>query len=165
MKTPNSAEKAALMLAQGKAGTCGFLLSPEGKTTFMGFGIKAPIRKLRLEVNGELFTEATNPFNLVMRRGKEGRPPWAVLADGEWKTLSISNNTSATLCCLALIDLPPATSRTENSRLPLALKAYFGPDFGGIVVLQDDYDFCNLILAECRTLSSDIRLKEKREDV
>ena len=154
MATPLSAERAALSLAQGKAGTLGLLLAPSGKTEFLGFGYKSPVQALRLTVNGKTFSETTNPFNLIMRRGKPSRPSWAVLADADWNTLCASDNTNATISCIALIEPPSAKQglADDGRKLPLAIKAHFAPNCGGVVVLYDDYDFCNLIAAECASM-------------
>lgn len=150
MKNLN-AETAALMLARGKAGMCSILATPDNRAEFLGFGIRRPLRLLRLVINGEVFTEQSIPWNLIMRTSKPGRPSWAVLADSDWNTLSVSTNSDASITCLALIEPDPSSknqSKDGNSSIPLGLKARFDSACSAVFVCYQDLNFAELVAAE-----------------
>ena len=148
-----TAENATLALARGKAGTCGLIKTEDGYE-FIGFGVRRPVLMLRLQIDGQIFTEATAPFHLIMRRGKPDRPAWGVLCDQEWKTLAVSDDTNRAIDCIALISpLSPSNQATRDGiAIPIALKARFTPTMSAVVVIANDLDFANLILDESKTL-------------
>lgn len=151
-----NAERAALALARGKAGTCGIIKKADGSLEFLGFGLRRPVQTLRLSVKGEVFTEKTCPFNLIMRRGAPDREAWAVLADEDWNTLLVSNNTDTPLLCIALIELEPERLlQNEHCDSPpslLAIKAHFDATQAGLLVIHDDFDFNNFLRAEVNSM-------------
>lgn len=149
--TKQTIERAALNLATGTPGMCGFLPTPEGTVEYIGFNMRRPVRMLRLTVNDKTFTENNLPFYFIMQKGKPDRQAWAVLGDLDWQQLYSSQNSDARVSCLALVEPPSmlAEPQKEKTKIPVAVKALFHGEYGGVVVVRDDYDFCNLILAEC----------------
>lgn len=154
MKKPSTGEQAALAVIRGKGGSCGLIQESSGPLEFIGFGIRRPFTFLRVALNDRIFDEKNFPFQLLMRKGNITREPWAMLVDLEWRRLSLSGETDLTIQCWALIEphgYETAPQGTEPS-IPIGLKAYFKGETGAVIILQDDIDFCKMILAEAESL-------------
>ena len=145
-------DRALSTLSQGKPGTCAILSTESGQPDFLGFGIRGAVIWLDAWVDGSHFTQAHFPFNLVMRKKKDEKTAWAVLADKDFHFLSASDDTQHSIRCRALII--PRDSVDTKSDPPLCLLARFDQLCSAVTAIQHDTELPKIILADSQTAHS-----------
>lgn len=141
-------------VSQCKPGTCTILPQESGQLMFVGFGVRGRVIWLESSVDGTQFTQDNFPFALFLRRGKDDRSAWAVLADEKLNFLFASDDTAHSFVCQALIN--PQVINGETSKPPLCLIARFDQSCSALTVIHEDSELPKLILANHQAVHSAI---------